>query len=782
MRSGLLWYLHLPGSWWWGKSSDEVEYELDLCRILRLPDNTELQYQYIGLSADCNGNNIDFSDLVYSLQECQYWCDQLSECAGVSYSASTAKCIRKSASCDEAEGTCDQSRSFCFYRKESHDPTVAPSKSPSETTKCGVEGSGGGIIMDRIISSEMDSCGCKEICDSHEECTGWTYVASNDDKECVLLAEYENTEANICPEFYSCRTQRRHCSWKETTANIDEVECEDGRVCNILINGLNCCALYSSRTAKCPLDYVMCKRDQFCSQTAYGCNTFGGVRPCPDFEDLPTVSPSTETPTKGPTQRPSLVPSTSRPTNFPTPVPTQPPAPTRITISQVQRYSEIPNCDRLLGDVRDLNIHVFDLSEEEFISVTFASSCNLDAELVVIDVSIVTKSSETMRSITVQMNNGLFLYMMQQAIDGLRLGFNIESTDQAIVYDSDSLRPSISPSFRCDISCPEFKQVSLSTCSCECVAGRYGLACDAYSPLWINEVSVEEHEILGERRWKLIQLELAGDEGLNLKDHLFYFMTVNATGSPISETQLDFGTFHEDNFFCQPVNENNMGAVTLFFHGECVQLLKFPTLLMEHERKARDLTGCRIEGSTLPFSARSARAYSFSLGGVGSELVHFEFRREVSTLGEINKEQEIQHTTPWQWDDSVDQLVFYNIYPVMAVIVSIAMTTLLFWSKDRREDLIAWMSGAFATFDWTSDLAFAVALNLNGFTIYYYLLLGVIVLATGKSVFLFFWRINEVLQQHVTTEERNAGRLYCVTHTVHAQWIFSSLLRFTSYY
>ena len=79
------------------------------------------------------------------------------------------------------------------------------------------------------------------------------------------------------------------------------------------------------------------------------------------------------------------------------------------------------------------------------------------------------------------------------------------------------------------VNLPSFMYFLFHHCVGLSVPGRFGQTCDSHSPLWINEISVEEHELFGERRWEVLHLEFAGDEGLNLKDHLFYFMTVNAT-------------------------------------------------------------------------------------------------------------------------------------------------------------------------------------------------------------------------------------------------------------
>merc|ERR1719285_999500 len=50
--------------------------------------------------------------------------------------------------------------------------------------------------------------------------------------------------------------------------------------------------------------------------------------------------------------------------------------------------------------------------------------------------------------------------------------------------------------------------------------------------------------------------------------------------------------------------------------------------------------------------------------------------------------------------------------------------------------------------DWTSDVAFCMALNWNDYEGYFWMTLAVVVVATLKSVVLFIWRMNQTLSEH----------------------------------
>ena len=132
LEEGIVWYRNLPGEWWWGSSSDQVMIDLNRCKVISYPGIEPSKFfwmidlcfawvnSYTQLSGDCVGSDIDSADTVFNVNECLVWCDNLSDCVGISINLNLNVCFAKSELCDQPAGDCDATSQFCAYNRGIH--------------------------------------------------------------------------------------------------------------------------------------------------------------------------------------------------------------------------------------------------------------------------------------------------------------------------------------------------------------------------------------------------------------------------------------------------------------------------------------------------------------------------------------------------------------------------------------------------------------------------------------------------------------------------------------
>jgi len=336
-------------------------------------------------------------------------------------------------------------------------------------------------------------------------------------------------------------------------------------------------------------------------------------------------------------------------------------------------------------------------------------------------------------------------------------------TKSPLILETES--PTESPV--CNVACGDIHREPLDiSCECTCVSGRYGIQCEIASPLWINELFVEEvqDDQFGQT-WNLQSIEILADRRKRLKSALLFFATFDRLGYSSSLTRIPLLLHSRDlNFIVVNKTVPDIGGIALFFQEICIQFIRFPYLKGDVAlRRVVGQSNCHVQGQVLPSSLKSVPGtYSFALHGSGNlELSLFSFQREETSLGNINHEQNIIMPQPFKWDKSIDKIFYIGVYPGLGFSLVLVVIFLKYYGNELNEfdefvaDAITWISGVCATMDFLSDAGFCLSLKLNGFSGYFYFLAGVLVATLLKSIFMFFSRLNQVMGKHYTIFWKN---------------------------